>query len=101
MTLRNVLYETSLANNKNKKEYIKTVAIDEVYSIINKAVDEGDFNVRIDVFKLKLSIDSFDNEPIQHAIDYFRRQELTVKVKSYDNFGIPLSRDKYIDISWD
>lgn len=101
MTLRNVLYETSLANNKNKEEYIKTVAIDEVYSIINKAVDEGDFNVRIDVFKLKLSIDSFDNEPIQHAIDYFRRQELTVKVKSYDNFGMPFSRDKYIDISWD
>lgn len=101
MTLRNELYETSLANNKNKKEYAETVAIDEIYSIINKAVDEGDFNVQVDVFKLKFSIGNFDDAPIQLAIDYFRRQELTVKVESYDDFGMPLSKDKYIVISWD
>lgn len=101
MTLRNELYEMSLTNNKNKKEYAETVAIDEIYSIINKAVDEGDFNVQVDVFKLKFSIGNFDDAPIQLAIDYFRRQELTVKVESYDDFGMPLSKDKYIIISWD
>lgn len=101
MTLRNELYEASLANNKNKKVNFEKVAIDEIYSIINKTVDAGYFNVQIDVFKLKFSIGDFDNEPIQLAIDYFRRQGLTVKVESYDDFGMPLSKDKYIVISWD